>query len=791
MTKKNFHLWKIFALFVLGLILNSCGLWQDFTVYFNTYYNASTIFSQTEDDIKSKITDPFDFRTIPVTSQQKTDLTKVIEKCSKILQFDKESAYFQDALFIIGKAFYYQEEYAKSQRKFLELYNVKNSNYRLESQLWLAKTQLKLRSFDEGLALLDSTIAAAQKEDREKIFVDGSITRIAFLFYREKYSEAAERAKEFLKVSEDDEINALVAYQLGVIYEKLGETDQAAQIFATVENYSPTFEVEFKSRFEYAQLLNKLNKRDESLQELEKLRYENKFVNYLDQINLKIGELYYDEKNVEKSLQTLTLVDSTYGKTESGGRASFDIGKIYEFYIANYDSARKYYTKTVSSLAPKEIKDSASAKVTVFNKYFSYRNKINDNLEQLKYLNDPVAFERDSIDFHLTTERLLELYDSEQQNQRTTEQDRTALENVSEASLKLAENQKIQTAVQWAQAKLKTGDNPELRKLIEQGRLKRPERPTITADSLDFILSGNYYEIGNIFFNDLDVPDSAAYYYDKVLNTPNNKSIIDRTYYALGTYYETRNDTVMADSMYSVIFNNYKDSPLHSDVAIKLGKVKVESSADPAEKLFLAAESKYFEKSYEEAIKEFNDIYDNYPKSAFAPKSLYAIGMIYEDYIENNDSAATIYEKLVKDYPVTDYAKNVQGKLDVYEQLKKQEEDKKAQALDSLKALANGKLMADTTANKNGKMNKNLPKTFKTKPDSAGIEQGKNKIALDTNKIKPDTGMVKLDTIKTNLDSNRVKLDTNKATAPADTSKTSLINGKNKKLQPEKKMPPK
>ena len=83
------------------------------------------------------------------------DLTKVIEKCSKILQYDRESSYFDDALFITGKAFYYQAEYARAQRKFLELAGVPETEYALENKLWLAKTYLQLRSFDEGLKLLE------------------------------------------------------------------------------------------------------------------------------------------------------------------------------------------------------------------------------------------------------------------------------------------------------------------------------------------------------------------------------------------------------------------------------------------------------------------------------------------------------------------------------------------------------------------------------------------------------------------------------------------------------------
>ena len=167
---------KLFIPAILSvlLFLNGCGVWTDFTTYFNTYYNARTLFDRTEADILKLKKDPFEFRedirpiqqpaatiqvprqgqtaTQPVSSTQlKQDLTKVIEKCSKILQFYKESSYVDDALFMTGKAFYYQQEYASAQRKFLELAAIPESEYKLENKLWLAKTYLQLRSFEEGL----------------------------------------------------------------------------------------------------------------------------------------------------------------------------------------------------------------------------------------------------------------------------------------------------------------------------------------------------------------------------------------------------------------------------------------------------------------------------------------------------------------------------------------------------------------------------------------------------------------------------------------------------------------
>ena len=42
------------SLFSILIALSSCGVWTDFTTYFNTYYNAKTLFDQVEEEIKNQ-----------------------------------------------------------------------------------------------------------------------------------------------------------------------------------------------------------------------------------------------------------------------------------------------------------------------------------------------------------------------------------------------------------------------------------------------------------------------------------------------------------------------------------------------------------------------------------------------------------------------------------------------------------------------------------------------------------------------------------------------------------------
>jgi TolA-binding protein len=367
---------KLFApasLFSILIALSSCGVWTDFTTYFNTYYNAKNLFNQVEEEIKNQKKDIFIFREDLQTGSQygnqfgtqypaqtanvqygnqqsnlegrtqytgtgtgtqlsgslNENLKKVIEKCSKILQYEKNSSYFADALFITGKALYYQQEYARAQRKFNELAGLGDTKYSSENKLWLAKTDLQLRSFEEGLKLIDEVKTEAINDENDNLFNDASITKIAFLIFRNDQRGAIEECKNYLARSEDDEILALVSYQMGKINLNLNDGQSALEAFSNVSKYSPTVDIDFKSRFESAKLLKTLKKVDESETAFNDLRYLGKFKNYIDQVLIELGQIYLDKDQTNLAIDIFREIDTTYRQLPTSGLAEMKLAEIY------------------------------------------------------------------------------------------------------------------------------------------------------------------------------------------------------------------------------------------------------------------------------------------------------------------------------------------------------------------------------------------------------------------------------------------------------------------------------
>jgi hypothetical protein len=120
---------KIVQITVLVFLLAGCGSlnqgWNNFTAYFNTYYNAKKFYNSGLEKNQNQQPDinplvPIRIHESP-TDAGLEDFAKAIEKGSAILREHDDSKYVVPALFIIGKSYYYRSDFFAALEKFEEL----------------------------------------------------------------------------------------------------------------------------------------------------------------------------------------------------------------------------------------------------------------------------------------------------------------------------------------------------------------------------------------------------------------------------------------------------------------------------------------------------------------------------------------------------------------------------------------------------------------------------------------------------------------------------------------------
>ncbi|MCB0731954.1 MAG: SPOR domain-containing protein [Ignavibacteriae bacterium] len=604
-------------------------MWTNFKTYFNTYYNANKIFTEAEEKILEERKELFAYEEKPINSNISKDLNEVIEKTSAILQHNKESDYVSEALIMTGKSFYYQQNYSRALRKFNELSTIEDSELLLENELWTAKTLLQMREFNKALRLLDEVKTKAIENEENQILIDTYRSKIGYLIYNKEFSSAISEINQFLNAEIDDELRAAVLYEMGLMYKISEEYELAEKAFIEVDEYAPTFEIDFNSKFEVAKLKGELGEEDQSLELLQELRDEDKFSDSWGDIDLEIGKIFYDKNEIDKAFDKFTYVDTTYKSTESGGISGFYRAEILENFYNDYDSALVFYKKTASSGAPQELKLLAQKKSVLLNKYISFHEKLDDLEKQLLYLTDNNSFIQDSLDYvELLKLDSIKAASNPNKNQNS----------------KLNRNQQLNT------------------------KYKMPQRPKISADSVHALNSRYYFELANLLFSEFDNPDSAFYYYTLSLQEKENNPNQAQTLFAMGNYYAIKQNKQKADSMFTLVYNKFQFDPIRNEAAKQIGKPLYDFNKDPVEEEYIVAEAIYDSLKYQKAINRLFDIYKENPKSIYASKSLYTIGFILENDLKMPDSAASVYDRLMNEYKTSEYAKSIQNKLGGYKQ---------------------------------------------------------------------------------------------------------------------------
>ncbi|MCK5457260.1 MAG: tetratricopeptide repeat protein [Melioribacteraceae bacterium] len=650
MNKKFIKYFSLSTILSFVLLFNSCGMWNNFTTYFNRYYNAEKAFEEGEEAIKLGKKKPlFQFKEDKLPSKANKNFDDVIKFSSKILQFNQDSKYAHEAIYIIAKSYYYKGQYNKALRKFQELDGLNDEELGLPTKLMISKSELQMRNFILALEHLEEVKILAIENENEEILFGAFVAEISYLIYREEYSKAIAKIEELLKQDLEDEVLAEVTYELGMLYVTLENYEKAVGAFELVEEGSPTFEIEFNTKLEYAKTIKHLDREDEALDILDELRDNSKYEKYWDLVDLEIAQIHLEEGETELALEIFHAIDTGYTKNESSGIAAFMQGDILEHIYMDFDSAKILYEKVAKRKAPSEYKLEARLKVNVLKSRKDYSDKIFIAKKENQYLMDTTLFVQDSIAYagYLT-------------RRDSAEQVANELKQASREVI--AENRRGRTRGTAIAAK-------KLFKYEEDSLFTyEPKLPLMSVDSMHSYIAKNEYELGNLYFTDLLVPDSAFYYYSEIITEYPNTKYEARTLYALGSYYLTIDNKPKADSLFQNVYDNYKSDPIARAAAVRLGISTSELDSDPALKKYLVAEGFFEEEEYFDAIEEFHGIYQTYPESQYAPKALYSIGWIYENEFEDFDGATQFYDSLKANYPKTEYVREVDSKLTFYHQ---------------------------------------------------------------------------------------------------------------------------
>jgi TolA-binding protein len=736
---------NLLCIILISTVLSGCGIWDNFTTYFNLYYNASELFEKAEKEINAQEKDLFSTEPPNIPGSANSNLVKVIEKCSDLLQFSSESAYVPEALLMLGKSFYYQKNYQKSLRKFRELEaGYSESDLILEAGLWIGKCQMRLKDYNEGLTQLATIRKKAIDAGEDEIIHDCYIEEIVYRITLEDYKSAIAVANEFMEVSNDDEVKAQVWFEIGKLNMKIGDIESAITAFENVFEHSPDFDLQYNARLNYGIALREGNRSEDAMVVFEEMRSEAKYSDDYSEIDFEIAKTNRSLGNLPEAILLFTSIDTTYKSTPVSGAAKYELGQIFEHDFIELDSAASYYSKAAITPLPADYVKPAREKNILFKRYLTINEKIKSFNKQLFYIEQPEEFIIDSIAYvedslaiadeianlkdlqavWAELDSLMNLQDTTGFFADTIRTIDTLMAHdpilVKDSVLAKVRNpllddmrisfrfDSVWNSPESVRIRESRGKGLEQQQKSQQNKLVNqlpdtlkfknnpPKRPIISEDSLRTLLAKNELELGNLYLTELNLPDSARWYYYNILNSYPNTSYHANTLYALGSYYLTVDNKQRADSLFNVIYNNYQNESIVNAAAEKLNKPFIDLNYDPAAEKYNNAENVMNNENYNDAIGQFYNIYETYPESPFAAQSLYTSGWILENKLSQPDSAASFYDTLIVHYPTSIYVKSVAGKLSTFKQEKRRLELAEKDSLNQLDLSTADSLAADS-----------------------------------------------------------------------------------------------
>ncbi len=320
--------------------------------YYNTFFNAKSYYRKAYNETRKNVSgNP---GTVEISHYE-----KAIEKSLRLIDLYPESKYVDDALLIAGKSYYYQRDYHKARRKFLELKtNYPNSPYFVESRIWLAKTDIALGQFETATTELNNIII----EEKLNKYRSEVLYHMGKLHERNQDFDRAVLAYEDALLAGPGVLKQDIFFAAGADYDTLNQLDKAIVYYEKLKKLNPSPELQFEASFRIAKITKKQNRVDEAIRLFENLLGDEKYKKWIPNIELEIAECLHLKMKVDEAILAYQDIIQQHQKSEQAAQAYFKMGQLYETVKKEYDRALDAFQLVRTTSGRSVYADSADIK---------------------------------------------------------------------------------------------------------------------------------------------------------------------------------------------------------------------------------------------------------------------------------------------------------------------------------------------------------------------------------------------------------------------------------------------
>jgi tetratricopeptide (TPR) repeat protein len=341
--------------------------YHDITTHYNIYWNGEEAFKNGYTQLSLTLKDDYNqilpiYQTARPESVQGIVLqmdraiekgNKAIAKHSLLYDFKEYNRWIDDCYLLMGRAFYYKQDYANARRNFdYVVMRFKDEPSSYEAMLWQAKCAVQTDENERAGSILAQLQNIASRQSLPKSVIREIPQTYAWLYQRDGNDGLVVKyLNDAIKLNHEKSNKVRLLYVLGQYYLKSEDFKKATLAFQKVLQNNPTFEMGFQAQISMARAFDPLSKNNKGLEKtLLKMLHEAKNKEYASQIYFALGSLAQKENND-------TLAVSRYKRSVAEAKTNklqkmYTALKLGEFLFnkQQYISSQIYYDTAVQYL---------------------------------------------------------------------------------------------------------------------------------------------------------------------------------------------------------------------------------------------------------------------------------------------------------------------------------------------------------------------------------------------------------------------------------------------------------
>jgi tetratricopeptide (TPR) repeat protein len=630
-------------LFLMGIILVAI---TSHCAYYNTFYNArkhySSAFRMLE---RAKRLPTYRPENIPPNVLQEYQLC--LEKCSRVLELYPESKWVDDAMLLMGKAFYQRGEYIQAHTFFKDLTTAFDfSDLVPEANYWWGLTLIELRRYPEAEEQFDLAVRNSEDEEIRNAAILG---RAEILKADLKIEEAVEAYQNVADNAEDKNTRITAQLEVGDLLLELERDVEAEQAFSRAKDMGPKRDYEFQARFGMAIAIKNQERFEESIPIFEKLLSSGSSMHRYADIRYEIADSYYRQDKLDEAVEAFEEIATIYPNTDGSARGLFRVGEIMFHEERDWRKAHEFYSKVRSA---------------------------SNRLEEMGEISEQRRLQLQRLIVILT--RMEKARDAESAGDSTGEK----------ADTLRAQFERRREAFAARFEDLEPDTTLSAKQINEQNQVKI----RLSARALD------HYMAAEVFNYDLGVPDTAILHLDEILDLYFDTDFADKALFLKGHIYSTTlDDAEQTDAAYQRLLEEYPDSEYAHHVRELQGLEQVIQDEDSLYHVAAEADRLLLNPHRQlEAVKIYKTILRDYPESELAPRVHHVLGEYYEKYVHDSDGAYEHYMAVLENYPRYPLIASLRARTMAYKKVLDVREKERKAELERLEKIAQAR--ADSIA---------------------------------------------------------------------------------------------